>query len=203
MSKNDMFKVNENTQIIYQCTSFGRLYPKLVTEFIMNIMGGKINFNDVLQKQRLKYIFPESEQVLATHLGSNTNCLKLREDFWFDNKDFPRYLFHKFDYKDTCEKYTKNVHHSKVMIIKEKDKEIDDNTAIYLGSHNMSGGAWGVLQRAGKTFFIGNYELGVMFKPKEGTKEMKQRIVDSLLYTIDPQVYDLQTEKPFLFVKVF
>ena len=54
-----------------------------------------------------------------------------------------------FEYKEDCKAYEKNVHHSKVMVIKNKDEEIGDGTAIYMGSHNMSGGAWGVLQRQG------------------------------------------------------
>lgn len=203
MSKADSFKITDNTEIIYQCTSFGKLYPRLVTEFVMTILGGKIKYSDIIMKERIRFIFPEKEQVLASHTGSTTNWLKLREDFWFDQKDFPKYLFHKFEFKDSSVKYSKNVHHSKVMIIKERGKEVNDDSAIYIGSHNMSGGAWGTFRNQGKTLFIGNYELGIFFRPKEGSEKMKKRIVESLLYNIESERYDLKTEQPFLFKKVF
>ncbi|CAI2364804.1 unnamed protein product [Moneuplotes crassus] len=203
MKNSEEFKVTDNTQLIYQCTSFGKLYTKLVTEFVMSMFGDKIEYTSVTMKERVKFIYPEDQQVQDAHEGVPSNCLKLREDFWFDQKDFPRYLFHKFEYKESSKEYTRNVHHSKVMIIKEKDQEIDDNSAIYIGSHNMSGGAWGTMRNIGKTLFIGNYEMGIFFKPKAGTKALKQRIVNSLLYTIDPPSYDLATEKPYLFVKAF
>ena len=103
-----------------------------------------------------------------------------------------------FEYKEDCKAYEKNVHHSKVMVIKNKDEEIGDGTAIYMGSHNMSGGAWGVLQRQGKTLYIGNYELGVFFKPRKGSKHIKQRIINSLLFKIDSEPYNLAVERPYL-----
>jgi hypothetical protein len=88
------------------------------------------------------------------------------------------------------------------MVIHERDEEVSDNTAIYIGSHNMSGGAWGVLQRYGKTLYVGNYELGIFFKPKKGSKEVKERILKSLLFKLYPTEYDLSVDKPYLFKKM-
>jgi len=201
MSKCDDFKVTGDTQITYQCTSFGKIYSKMINEFIMSMFGQKINFKDIMMKDRLKFIFPEEKQVLESHLGNTVNCLKLREDFWLNQNDFPKFLFHKYEYKDTAENYARNVHHSKVMVIKDKNQEVGDQTAIYVGSHNMSGGAWGTLQRYGKTLYTGNYELGVFFRPREGTKEMKQRIMKSLMFKTDPTPYNLKVDKPYLFKK--
>jgi hypothetical protein len=39
--------------------------------------------------------------------------------------------------------------HAKIIIINKKDKEeeIDDDTAFYFGSHNFSAAAWGNLEK--------------------------------------------------------
>ena len=87
------------------------------------------------------------------------------------------------------------------MIIRDRNNKVDDSTAIYIGSHNMSGGAWGTLQKYGKTLYVGNYELGILFKPREGTKEIKQRIINSMLFNVDPTPYDLSVDMPYLFNK--
>ena len=110
-------------------------------------------------------------------------------------------MFNKFEYTEATMKYNRNVHHSKVMIIRNKTNKIDDNTAIYIGSHNMSGGAWGTIQKYGKTFYVGNYELGIFFRPRENTKEIKQRIINSMLFSVDPTPYDISTDIPYLFNK--
>ena len=44
------FKPSDETEIIYQCTSFGKLYPKLLIDFINNILGKKIDVTNQLLK---------------------------------------------------------------------------------------------------------------------------------------------------------
>ena len=52
--------------------------------------------------------------------------------------------------------YDLNVHHTKAVVIANKDKDEFDPLIIYVGSHNMSAGAWGsiVAQQVGFKYCI-------------------------------------------------
>jgi hypothetical protein len=51
-------------------------------------------------------------------------------------------------------------------------ENITDKTVIYLGSHNMSPGAWGTFETSSK-FQVTNYEIGVVYEPKVGSAALK------------------------------
>ena len=69
------------------------------------------------------------------------------------------------------EGYEKNVFHSKVGVV--NGDKITDDTAIYIGSHNLSPSAWGNLQKENSQISIANYEAGVFFRPMKGSAKIK------------------------------
>ena len=57
---------------------------------------------------------------------------------------------------------------------------VTDDTVLYFGSHNLSQGAWGNVEKNGTQLSTANWELGVAFVSSPASKEFKQRIVDLL-----------------------
>lgn len=56
---------------------------------------------------------------------------------------FPKGSFYR--YEGRTKELDRNIAHSKIIIITkdENGNDIDDDTVIYAGSHNMSSNAWG------------------------------------------------------------
>lgn len=70
---------------------------------------------------------------------------------------------------------------------------------LYFGSHNFSGGAWGNLEKGDSQIAIANWELGVVFPPMEGSKEMKEKMVKAMVLKFPPEKYDLEKgDHPFI-----
>lgn len=75
------------------------------------------------------------------------------------------------------------------MADKKNFEEINDDTYLYFGSHNLSGGAWGNVEKDNAQLSIANWEIGVVFPPQEGSGIMKRRIVDSMVLKYPPKKY--------------
>lgn len=74
------------------------------------------------------------------------------------------------------------------MTEKDKENEIDDDTCLYFGSHNLSAGAWGNIEKNGTQIGIANWELGIMFGPESGSKDMKQKMVKNMVLKYPPAI---------------
>ena len=85
------------------------------------------------------------------------------------------------------------------MIVTDKSKkdDITDDTVLYFGSHNLSAGAWGNLEKDQTQIAIANWEIGVVFPPAKGSKEMKERMVKSMVLKFPPEKYR-DTDYPFM-----
>lgn len=86
------------------------------------------------------------------------------------------------------------------MIVTEKGANKDaitDDTVLYFGSHNFSAGAWGNLEKDGAQIAIANWEIGVVFPPEKGSKEMKEKIVKSMVLKFPPEKYG-ESDYPFI-----
>ena len=122
-------------------------------------------------------MYPTQEYVEAVEAQNSCKitCLKMNEQKWVKNINYPRQCFYKFKYVfrtlPTCfsfsktkiifrikdeyeENYNYQVHHTKWLIITDgNDEETKGHITpqyIYLGSHNMSAGAWGSFKQASK-----------------------------------------------------
>lgn len=80
---------------------------------------------------------------------------------------------------------------------------IDDETLLYFGSHNFSAAAWGNIEKKGTQISIANCEIGVVFPPADGSKEMKIKILESLPLKVlpCPKRYNLEIDRPFIMEK--
>lgn len=84
------------------------------------------------------------------------------------------------------------------MVVSDDPKVMDDSSLLYFGSHNFSPSAWGNLGKNGSQIYIANWELGVVFPPSEGSKEMKKRIIETMAVNMnDPEKYK-DGEMPFI-----
>jgi tyrosyl-DNA phosphodiesterase 1 len=79
--------------------------------------------------------------------------------------------------------------HLKVCIVTDKTYTIDDDTIIYLGSHNFTPSAWGKVEKNDSVLSITNTELGVVFPPLPGSAARKQQIVKDLPFKFPPRKF--------------
>lgn len=68
----------------------------------------------------------------------------MNEKKWFKNPEYPRELFYHFGLREQyIPDYDLNPHHTKAIVISDGEGEDLTHSCIYVGSHNMSAGAWG------------------------------------------------------------
>jgi len=81
--------------------------------------------------------------------------------------------------------------------IESLDDLIDDETILYFGSHNFSPSSWGFIEGNKNQQMVPNWELGVLFMPKAGSKADKIRILESLNVKL-PALKYAEDDKPFI-----
>ena len=96
-------------------------------------------------------MFPTEEHVEDSHLGvANAASMILPAKNWDDTKDFPKSSFCKQEARTS--KLDSNLYHAKFIVVSRKDEHghvIDDDALLYFGSHNLSGEAWGNMEKKG------------------------------------------------------
>ena len=135
----------------------------------------------------------------TSHLGQeNASSIILNEQYWLDVQGFPRKSFCRQVGKTND--LDRNLYHAKFIIVTDKERkdEITDDTVLYFGSHNLSGAAWGNLEKDQTQIAIANWEIGVVFGPQTNSKEMKEKIVSSMVLKFPPDKYK-ETDYPFMF----
>eukprot|EP00347_Sterkiella_histriomuscorum_P001407 403372152 len=188
-------KQHEKT-ITYQTSSIGKLNTKFMTSMYNQFGKSKKVSEDIHQNFRV--IFPTIGYVSTSHLGpENASSIILQESYWYDTPGFPRKSFYRQVGKSKL--LDKNLYHTKFMIITDKGKEseITDDTVLYFGSHNFSGGAWGNLEKNDSQISISNWELGVVFGPQVGSQEMKQKMINNMVLQYPPEKYQ-ENDHPFM-----
>ena len=79
---------------------------------------------------------------------------------------------------------------------------VNDDTVLYLGSHNLSQAAWGIEEKNGSQLTIFNTELGVVFPAAEGSSKLKETLVGLLpLKSVKAAKYNLEIDRPFIMAK--
>ena len=111
--------------------------------------------------ERLRLIYPTAKYVEECITGVEApHCLWLKREFYEGGKP-PRGIFHKFEAPGI-------IPHLKVFVITDDDNEINDDTIIYFGSHNMSKFSWGKYEKHYTQLSIVNSELGILIPPIKG-----------------------------------
>ncbi|CDW91716.1 tyrosyl-dna phosphodiesterase [Stylonychia lemnae] len=176
----------EKSKIWIQASSIGRMWPKYLQDFYYTLTGILISEERI--HDRFGFIYPTESHARKSNLGiNNCDCLHLKTTSW-RQKGFPTGSFYR--YEGRTELFNEDIAHSKVLIITDDDKgTINDNTFIYIGSHNMSSNAWGKFERNKEQFTIANWELGVSLIPKADSKDLKQSWIESLCFKFPPVKY--------------
>ena len=86
--------------------------------------------------------------------------------------------------------------HLKVCVVTDKSYTIDDDTIIYIGSHNFTPSAWGKVEKNESILSVTNTELGVVFPPQSGSAARKQTMVTDLPFSFPPRKFPADTQ-PF------
>eukprot|EP00347_Sterkiella_histriomuscorum_P008774 403343808 len=177
----------ENSKVWIQASSISRMWPKYLVQFYFYLTGILVSEERV--HTHFGFIYPTEQYCRKTYLGiHNCDCLHLKSTSW-NMAGFPKGSFYR--YEGRTKELDRNIAHSKVIIITRDSKgiEIDDDTVIYTGSHNMSQNAWGKDEKNGEQFTIANWELGIMKGPEKGSKELKQKWTQSFCFKFPPTKY--------------
>jgi tyrosyl-DNA phosphodiesterase-1 len=171
-----------------QCSSVGSLTPALIKAFAESFANNP--------EATCQLVFPSFETVKASHNGppgGGTSFLK--EEYW-NSRSFPKEIMHDFDGPRDFPNINRHLSHSKVVIC--HSGTVDDDTALYIGSHNLSSAAWGKYEKQGRQLFIGNYELGIIFMPKSGSAALKRALISRLPFKFPPDPYQAGVEPWFV-----
>ena len=95
--------------------------------------------------------------------------------------------------------------HNKVIIVANQDYSVDDDSLIYIGSHNLSSAAWGYEGTEGD--YAGrhagmNTEMGIIYPSKKGSGPMKRKILESLSFSMEPKDFKINLN-PYITEKTF
>ena len=100
-----------------------------------------------------------------------------------------------------------NLYHAKWIVSFDQSEEgeesvVNDQTCIYIGSHNLSQAAWGGYEKNNSQISISNCELGVLFGPKAGSTELKKLTLNIFpLQVVNPSKYNEEIDRPFIMEK--
>jgi len=192
----------DNTKIYYSCSCIGGVNFGMVYQFITSIIPSlkSDKFVDFKAQQKyfnmLRLIYPTKSYINGLGVkNTNTGCL------FFNKKTYHKINFNadiltQFENNETVYGDENIVSHSKVFIVLHGSK-VDDDTVIYIGSHNFTKSAWGKISR-GK-YEIWNHELGVIFPAEKGSASLKRDIISKLSFKIPASDYD-ENDQPFFTV---
>ncbi|KRX00629.1 hypothetical protein PPERSA_00856 [Pseudocohnilembus persalinus] len=199
--------------LTYQSTSCGSIDEQFIEEMLNTFNPHSQSFqvmNDDRKNRKknklepiqfskdFKFVYPTLQYILnEAQAGVEfAGCLCMQKDS-FVKESFPKLIMHRYEGNQEYFFYQGVIPHIKGGILTERDGSINDNTVIYLGSHNFSQAAWGRLQLQMKQININNTELGILFPPQENSKQMKQQIVNVLPWKFPPEKYQ-GNDRPFM-----
>jgi tyrosyl-DNA phosphodiesterase-1 len=183
----------ENMKVVYVSSSVSLLTEKLLSDFAQGFIRDQRlakrgpSSAKKLVAEKISVLFPSRGFVKSARGGVPAEgCLFLDKNK-FDSPKFQRAAFKSYKIHDpdqeTLESVNsfvnsseekKRVPHMKVSVITNSGVEINDDTIIYLGSHNFTKAAWGQLELEETQVSIQNYELGVVFPPLAGSAAAKR-----------------------------
>ncbi len=191
----------ETTRIYYITSSLGCVSFKLLFDFAKSIFTDVWFTWDYAVKHRdqvlslFNVIYPSKNYISGTYFGeSRANCLFLR-GMIYDSFKFEKSVMRSFEGNLKVRGNNSVLPHYKVWIVTH-DGKFDSDTIVYLGSHNFTQSAWGKMRHREDKLEVCNYELGVLFPPKENSFLMKEVLVDQLGVVLPPPGY-AQHDRPF------
>ncbi|CAI2364989.1 unnamed protein product [Moneuplotes crassus] len=204
ISQNESVNIKDTSKIIYQCTSYGNLKKEYLDKYVDTLTGmidtDGLSLPEVTERPELKLIYPTQDYVdkIKEKNKREVNCLKMNEKKWVNNPEYPKEMFYKFDVLDQYKPdHDLNPHHTKAIVITDGESDDIKPICIYIGSHNMSAGAWGTrtVTQESDDVQMTNYEFGVVFFPDEdGTLD---RVYNSFMHSCTPEKYS-EDDMPYI-----
>ena len=175
--------LREKRVITYYTTSLGNFTEKCLKEFLSSIFPNFASIDELRGEKRykkaliptgkdlvklVKVVYPTKKYVEKSVNGPEyANCLSLSEEC-YHSTFFLNDYFCQFKASEQCSFYEGVIPQINMFIVTDENEEINDNTFIYYGSHNLSSSAWGKYEKDFQQLSIINYELGVFIPPGIG-----------------------------------
>jgi len=196
LMSNKYFTLNKNDNILIQCSSLGVSKQKT---FFSNLYKGfnLNNYNNLHDSNNVDIFYPTDNYIYSNEKRKELcTCLFFNNEAYKAYKDKLHDIILKDKYKDR-----ETVFHSKIFITGKRNKKgtfiLNNDSIIYIGSHNFSLSAWGNYEKNETQIAIANYELGVLFDSNILTFEEKLDIYNNLLFNFDNPKYSTE-DKPFM-----
>ena len=190
----------DNMSIHYLTSSIGQLNWKLITDFAScffppSAQKSKLTFDEKDKLlQNFNVIFPSKKFVDQSKFGPKTaSCL------FFDKDTFESFKF----LKSALKQYHKNnedeslIPHIKMFVVSNSGRLINDDTVIYIGSHNFTPAAWGKFEHDSSWISINNYELGILIPPLKSSAKAKQALISQFDINFQLKGFDKYDEPYF------
>ena len=185
--------LNKNNNLLIQCSSFGVSKQK---NFFLNLYKG-FNLKEENSNNNIDIYYPTENYILTCEKGIElSSCLFFSKDAYKLYEDKLHDVVLKDKFKDR-----KTVFHSKIFITGNKNKInnnfiLNNDSIIYIGSHNFSASAWGNFEKNETQISMANYELGIIFDLNMLNFMEKLDIYNNLLFNFDVPKYS-EEDKPF------
>ena len=187
---NKYFNIERNDTLLVQCSSFGISKQK---NFFNNLYKG---FN-LKESNNVDIFYPSENYIYTCEKGIElSSCLFFNNEAYKIYKDKLHDIVLKEQFKDR-----KTVFHSKIFVTGKRNKQgkfiLNNDSIIYIGSHNLSASAWGNYEKNGTQISIANYELGIIFDVNLLSFQEKLDIYNNLLFNFDAPKYT-EDDAPFI-----
>lgn len=194
----------EQTSFQYASSSLGTLDLRLLFDLAYAFVPGFCyelrHLSDELAerlRRMFRVVYPSEQHISESVLGpENANCLFL-DPARYRSKKFERSVLCKFETSHSLKGRPKLIPHLKAAIVSNDRGKVNDDTIIYVGSHNMTKAAWGRFTALGERVFVSNYELGVILPPAPGSASKKSDLMRKLGLVYPAQRFG-KNEAPFL-----
>ena len=190
----------ENMSIYYLASSVGNLNTKLILDFAScfledNKMAKKMTYEEKSKiMEKFHVLYPSESYVENSKFGpKSASCLFLDKEI-YDSFKFQKKALKKYNKKTKDKKSL--ISHVKMFIVSNSKGTINDDTIIYIGSHNFTTAAWGKFELDNSSVFVSNYEMGVLIPSLKESSKAKQRLIDQ--FDIDFEMSEFtKDEQPY------
>ena len=195
----------QNMKITYQSSSLGMVDFKLLFDIAYSFVPGwRFEWSHLSKELKediisvFSIVFPTEEYIQDSLLGPETaKCVFLKKDLYQTSK-FRKEVMAQFEGNGRISNNGQVIPHMKAMIISNENGEINDDTVMYIGSHNLTKAAWGRYEKFSHKIYLSNYELGVILPPFPNSKYVKRDIVSKMGFKYPARKYE-KRHKPFMF----
>lgn len=184
----------DTTRIYYVTSSLGSLNFKLLFDF------SKMLFQEpwftweyaVKNKQQLldmfNVVYPSRNYISGSYFGeSRANCLFLRRMI-YDSFKFQKSVLRAYEGNLKVRGNNSVLPHYKIWVVTHKGV-IDDDSVVYIGSHNFTQSAWGKFEKKEERLEVCNYEFGLVFPSRKDSVITKQTLIDNFGVNLPPTTY--------------